>query len=575
MVKLRNLQSALLAVSGPLVFVGAVAVSLTAHAADVAVSGVVRDSSGVPQMDAMVQLLRADSTVIRTVRTDAHGTFLIAGVMPGVYQLKAFETSFLPTLRENLRLTRGVTEANLTLSTLMEALSWLPIQKRGATEPQDDWTWTLRSAAYRPLLRYVGPNGLETIETGENATPQNRGRLIIESGTRTFADAGAHESMDFQHRGSRDGQMMLHAAVSDSTGGPATLTAGYSQQNAVGSGLTTVASFQSDPGLTSGSGTGMQMASLRSVDTLQILPEVVIEGGSQLQFLSLGTQTLTRIQPFANVTWTSGENTASYTMSTTPRVEDSAHIADAVSYASLAGEQNGVLRVEHGLHQELKLEHAGPSVSASVAFYDDRVEDPVIDAMGSLANADFATGDYLFDPDADIARAMGPEYSSRGVLLEFRHQGPTDAASMLRSMYEAVEYASGSALKAPENVLSGAFKASFSPVFHAEKGQSVAFVMGGKAPHSGTTWQAAYRMQPGNSVTAVDLFDTGMADAYLSILLRQPLHRSRIFPGGVDAVVNVRNLLAQGYHPFLTSDGNTLFFAQVDRSVQGGLAFYF
>jgi hypothetical protein len=86
-------------------------------------------------------------------------------------------------------------------------------------------------------------------------------------------------------------------------------------------------------------------------------------------------------------------------------------------------------------------------------------------------------------------------------------------------------------------------------------------------------------MQPSDSVTAVDLFDarvdSGMADAYLSLFLRQPLHHSRIFPGGVDAIVNVRNLLAQGYHPFLTADGSTLFFAQVDRSIQGGLAFYF
>jgi hypothetical protein len=49
----------------------------------------------------------------------------------------------------------------------------------------------------------------------------------------------------------------------------------------------------------------------------------------------------------------------------------------------------------------------------------------------------------------------------------------------------------------------------------------------------------------------------------------------RIFPGGTQAVVDMRNLLAQGYCPFVTPDGSTLFFAQADRSIAGGIAFTF
>ena len=30
---------------------------------------------------------------------------------------------------------------------------WLPIERRHADEPDDDWKWTLRSTANRPLLR--------------------------------------------------------------------------------------------------------------------------------------------------------------------------------------------------------------------------------------------------------------------------------------------------------------------------------------------------------------------------------------------------------------------------------------
>ena len=38
---------------------------------------------------------------------------------------------------------------------------------------------------------------------------------------------------------------------------------------------------------------------------------------------------------------------------------------------------------------------------------------------------------------------------------------------------------------------------------------------------------------------------------------------------------DVRNLLAEGYRPFLTRDGSTLYFAQDERSIQGGLSFSF
>jgi hypothetical protein len=44
---------------------------------------------------------------------------------------------------------------------------------------------------------------------------------------------------------------------------------------------------------------------------------------------------------------------------------------------------------------------------------------------------------------------------------------------------------------------------------------------------------------------------------------------------GVEARVDLRNLLAEGYQPFLTSDGSHLYFAQAQRCVQGGLAFTF
>ena len=529
-------------------------------------TGVVRDSIGIPQMDVLVQLMRADSTIVQTVRTDVHGTYLIAGILPGVYQLKAIETSFLPTLRENLRVNgRSRNEANLTLSTLMEALSWLPAHKRAVTESQDDWTWTLRSAAYRPLLRYVDEDGLETVETAETSLTHRKGRVMIESGEHAFAQGGVQQTVELQHQEKRGSQTMLRGRVSDTPGGATMLTAGYSQQNMVGSGMTSVIAFQTNPGISGQDGVGMQTVALRSADTMRLLPELMLEAGSRIELFGVAGQSATAVRPFANVTWNKGNATVSYALATAPRMGSSAELAGASDGSSgvLTGEQNGVVRTEHGLHQEIKVGYAGSAFDASAAVYQDRIADPVLDASGRVDGNELAGGDYLFDPVTDMSRVVGDDYSSRGVVMQVTHHGST-------SVYETVQFASGTALSAPVRVAG-----PNAPAFRAANAESVALLLGGKMPHTGTTWRTSYRLQPGDSVNAVDLFESGMADAYLSVFLRQPLHHGRIFPGGVDAVIDVKNLLAQGYHPFLTSDGNTLFFAQVNRSISGGLAFYF
>jgi hypothetical protein len=43
----------------------------------------------------------------------------------------------------------------------------------------------------------------------------------------------------------------------------------------------------------------------------------------------------------------------------------------------------------------------------------------------------------------------------------------------------------------------------------------------------------------------------------------------------IEALLNVQNLLAQGYRPYLLSDGTVLMFAQDQRSFSGGVAFTF
>jgi len=76
-------------------------------------------------------------------------------------------------------------------------------------------------------------------------------------------------------------------------------------------------------------------------------------------------------------------------------------------------------------------------------------------------------------------------------------------------------------------------------------------------------------------VTEVAPFALDASEPYLNVYIRQPIRLYKQGPGGMEARVDLNNLLAEGYQPFLTSDGSRLYFAQAQRCVRGGLAFTF
>ena len=79
------------------------------------VSGVVRDTQGVAQIGAMVQVLAAGSASVATAFTDMYGRYRIANLVPGRYQVRATAALFLPATRPNLQLSTGMrATVNLT-----------------------------------------------------------------------------------------------------------------------------------------------------------------------------------------------------------------------------------------------------------------------------------------------------------------------------------------------------------------------------------------------------------------------------------------------------------------------------
>jgi hypothetical protein len=110
-----------------------------------------------------------------------------------------------------------------------------------------------------------------------------------------------------------------------------------------------------------------------------------------------------------------------------------------------------------------------------------------------------------------------------------------------------------------------------------ERRHSMGAKLSAAMPRTHTRCIASYRWVSGSALTPVDMYNAspGQSDPYLNLFVHQPIPSMGFLPGHVEAVIDLRNLLAQGYVPVLAQDGQTVYLVQAARSVRGGLTFSF
>ena len=550
------------------------AAAMQANAQGNSLSGVIRDSHGAPQAGAAVDLLRPDFSVVAEVFTDEHGRYRLEGVLPGVYEMKASGAMFLPTLRENLQVLTGTRlVVNLTLNTLYEAFRWLPAKPRSADEPKDDWTWTLRLSANRPLLRLLQDGPLVVVSNGDGSAPELKARVTVRGGESGFGDGGLHNDFELARTPDDGRAMIFRADLSEaSLGQPAdpalNAMVGYEQQLALGRTFRTVAAVESRPDIAGGpAGQGMQAIEMRSGETMNFGPAVQAEFGDETEGIRLG-DTLVANHPFAAVTVRHGAAFVSYRVSTAPGIQVVEDLDREATVEPKLGERDGRLQLEQGVHQEIVAGKSEGPTRMKVAVWHEQVDHPVVTGGGDISAADWAGGNLLYDETSDLLRATGQSYTGDGMLGEVEQQ-------VNGSTWISFEVSVGDALATTEaaqgtdslNEALNGMKAHETPAFSTG--------VHGKVAATGMQWRASYRWQNPRTLTPVDAFASGTTAPYLSFLVRQPIRYRRMIPNGVEALIDVRNLLAEGYRPFLSSDGSTLYFAEAARCVQGGLSFTF
>lgn len=519
-------------------------------------------------MGAMVQLMAANSTVIAQAYTSLNGAFSFEHVIPGTYTMKATGASFLPTLRENLRIRGNKTVVNITLNTLFEAIQWLPAQPRSPDEPADDWKWTLRSSSNRPLLRFLEDGPLVVVTGADSQTgPQLEARVIVSASSREFGQSAPHGAFEVEHSSASGGHLVLRAEVGPDVSHNDQYLAGYEQPLGPAREIRTVVAVQHTPNIQGQGGLqNFEAIILRGAESVNLGPNFTAAFGNQIQAVR-GPNQITSSAPFANLAWHSGGASVTYSVATSPVVQSADTIADSATFAPQFSESGGVLRIQHGLHQEFRLEDDAPTLRALVAVYRDQINNPIIAGGGYPFISDYADGNLLFDPLGQVLRVTGPDYSSSGFRAEVERR-------VGESTWTSFGYTQGIAIVSPVPARQLSVTQALAAL-NAQRTEALNAAVGSKLHRTGTYVRASYRWQPAGTLTPVDLFDNPAQDAFLSLLIRQPIHCGRFLPNGTEALISVRNLLAEGYRPFLTPDGSTLYFAQADRAIQGGLSFSF
>jgi hypothetical protein len=548
-------------------------------AAPGSISGVVRDAQGVPQIGAVVELLRPDLSVIASVFTNSTGHYKLPSVLPGRYAVKAMGTAFLPSLREDVRV-RSSAVVNLTLNTLYEVMQWLPAEPRSGNAQRDDWKWTLRAAANRPLLRWLEDGPLVVVSDGAGGSPRLKARLMATGQQGSFAESGERVSAAVEETPDDSRELLAQVDFDPDSNAGLESSLGFRQDLGFAGSVESVAAVAIHPEVDSAASEGLDEAAMRTLETINLGDALEAEAGSTqvlARFAENSPNTILAALPFASVAWRSGDSAVRYRMATSvpaSRDADASGVEAGLPALSMRG---GRLAMEHGMHQEIGWERSTGNSDVALLVYADKIDNPVMEAMGGPAagatSAVPAASTLLYDPASGLVRAAGPGFSSSGLQATVEHK-------LTRGSQIRVSCASGSALvlAAPQPGGQAMELAQVLASAHARHAQSYSISLSGTLDGSGTRWRATYRWQPETTITSVAAFSQDGADPYLNLQLRQPIRIRRDASdgmGGFEVLVNLRNLLAEGYRPYLLSDGSLLVFAQNQRSFGGGLAFNF
>lgn len=542
------------------------------------ISGIVVDSGGTPQMGATVllsseQLLGASPIELLT---NEKGRFSATILNPGMYSVKVTLAGFLPSMEDHVQVNgQQTTLVEIVLGSVFASLEKMR-HEPDVQVPSDEWIWVLRaSSSNRPVLRWQdGNDGGATLAgaISNSESPQQseiRGQLDLTSGSdhpgsvSNLADSPA-TAFAYDWKVGANGQLLMAGQFSYDGATPAGgFAAEWLPSGEAGIGpVTSILVRESRVGPDGPMFRGIRMS---HDDQFAIGDRVTIRYGGELVMAGLGSNTES-LRPRAEIAlklspaWFASISAASQpwddTSGTSTGLQSALDTLDALPTLLL---RDGRPVLENGMHEELAVERIlSKSSSVTASVFHDHSSHTAIFGLGATAGPD-----YLQDSFSNVFAYDAGASGSTGGRVAY-HQ------KISQNLDGELVYAYAGALAPSANPEQAALRNELSTQYrHSAAGRFTATI-----PRSHTKLTTSYKWISGVAISHQDAYGESMyqLDPYLNVAIRQPL--PGFIPGHAEAIVDVGNLLKQGYVPVATSDGSIVL-VQSYRYLRGGFSFQF
>ena len=558
-------------------------------------AGTVRDAVGRPQMGAIVALYDSRDQLLDRALTSEVGSFSFAGLIPNLYSVRVTLASFLPAMRDGIRVQAGVRRIlDVNLSTLFSSIQFGPIDGVTSGLMSDDWKWATRAGSgTRSILRLLPVHGPASASNHSPAFTDTRGLVRVSGGDSSSSEAFSNDSdvgTGFVFATSLYGanQLLFSGNLGYvSAGGlpSAAFRAAYSRPLLGGNPVIAVTVRQvSVPERingTDGAVPHFRTSAISLSDKSKISDSVDLEYGFEFDSISYIERT-NYFSPYAKLTYYVGDRESNTKMDLTytsgnarpdlgaapsSSSNDLEHDMSALGRVPRVSLYDGRTKVQRGEDYELGISRRVGSREYRIAGYREAVTNAALTM--STSGAGIFPGDVLPDLVSNTSFFNAGDYHTIGYTASVTQD--------LGDRYKlTVNYGSVGVL-VPEVGAVAASADDLRSRIHAERRQAVTTQIAGVIKQTGTRFTAGYQFSDYRSATSGHLYSTQPThpEPGMNVYLRQPIPGVPGLPGRVELTADMRNMLAQGYLPVNLPDGSRALLMGTPRSVRGGLNFTF
>src|SRR5258708_14112316 len=195
-----------------------------------------------------------------------------------------------------------------------------------------------------------------------------------------------------------------------------------------------------------------------------------------------------------------------------------------------------------------------------VGVYSDRVANTALTGTGTVTAAG---GSLLPDLYSGTFTYAGDTLNARGLRVVLERKFSSDLTATL-------DYAFGDVLDL------GKPDVQIQDVpqwITTQRRHALAAKFSGTLPGAHTRWIASYRWVNGQALTPVDMFNASpeQSNPYLHFFVRQPIPTLGFLPTHMERLVDLRNLLQQGYVQAMGKNAQTVYLVQAARHGRVGM----